>query len=92
MSIDNLTRTRAKEITRNRVPGYFKPNPVTHADDWVPCPLCRAQLTLGRGYPASLKEPTMRELDNAVIRHLLDAYDDSRCPEVASVRPRPEVR
>lgn len=87
-----MTKAEARRLAR-QVTGYISPGePGMHAADYAMCPLCRGQVSLAnRPYPRSLHEPSRIEMDAALMLHLLDQYDDSRCPRVAVVRPGSEL-
>lgn len=83
-----MTRTRARQVA-SRVVGYGSPGePGRHLDDYLICPLCHDLVSLaGRPWPRYLKAPSGAEMRDALTRHLLDADEESRCAQVASVRP-----
>jgi hypothetical protein len=88
--LEGLTKAKARQIAR-KPRGYFRPNLISYEGTYVVCPLCRAHVGLiPRPFARQYSEPSAAELDATIVRHLTDRYDDSRCPEVASVRPGSE--
>lgn len=86
-TVEIMTKRLAADVSRRHV-GYFSPGePGRHDADYVICPLCREHVGLtDRPYPRSLYAPSAGEIRQALVRHLTDPYDDSRCACVKAVR------